>query len=531
MYFKTNDMKKFLPELRFSIAFKLSLLIFLIGFINLQANSQTAPVVAPSGGFSIDGDLESNTPATDIGDWISGLTGSGGYVLNIDGSPVNTSKTFVYEDLFNSGNDNIFKGGYKWNDDPNTWMWVTQKAGGKGDINNVYIHLGEDTLNNQWLVIASDRLDITGASYTDFEFLQGNISANANGTFSSSGPHGGRTVNDVLITVEYPNGGSASVVSFYRWRLVGSNYEYVLETPPPTAFAQPNTVLINNPIGAFGTNQYLPYQFVEAAINVSDFFTGLSDPCLGLTVSNVLVKSKSSPALTADLNDFVTPISAKIVLGTAEIHYNNDEPICATDENITPEILGVKGGTFSSSPAGLSIDSNTGTINIALSTPGIYTVTYSYEAVQGCPKTTTTTVTINALPTVTCPNSFSVCEDDLPITLSGATPAGGSYSGTSVTAGVFNPATAGEGTHNITYTYTDENSCTNSCSFNVTVTPEPQPIVTNVTICSDEEYTWSVNGVTYLGSAGSTTVNLEGADCAADTTLNVTVTPEPLPIV
>jgi hypothetical protein len=65
----------------------------------------------------------------------------------------------------------------------------------------------------------------------------------------------------------------------------------------------------------------------------------------------------------------------------------------------------------------------------------------------------------------------------------------------------------------------------------LTVTPEPAIVVTKIDICSDEEYTWAVNGVTYLGSAGDITVDIEGDDCAADQRLVLTVTPEPATVV
>ncbi|WP_172824386.1 SdrD B-like domain-containing protein [Polaribacter sp. KT25b] len=74
-------------------------------------------------------------------------------------------------------------------------------------------------------------------------------------------------------------------------------------------------------------------------------------------------------------------------------------------------------------------------------------------------------------------------------------------------------------------------NCAADQTLNITVTPEPTPIVTDVTICSDEDYTWAFNSVTYNGSAGTQTVFVEGANCAADQTLNITVSPEPTPIV
>ena len=74
-------------------------------------------------------------------------------------------------------------------------------------------------------------------------------------------------------------------------------------------------------------------------------------------------------------------------------------------------------------------------------------------------------------------------------------------------------------------------NCAADQTLNITVTPEPTPVVTNVTICSDESYTWAENSVTYNGSAGTQSVTIEGDNCAADQTLNITVTPEPTPVV
>ncbi|WP_460218513.1 M14 family zinc carboxypeptidase [Psychroserpens sp. MEBiC05023] len=73
-------------------------------------------------------------------------------------------------------------------------------------------------------------------------------------------------------------------------------------------------------------------------------------------------------------------------------------------------------------------------------------------------------------------------------------------------------------------------NCAADQTLNLTVTPEPAPIVTDITICSDETYTWTENGITYNGADGSTSVTIEGVNCAADKTLNLTVTPEPTPI-
>ncbi|MBW6497788.1 MAG: choice-of-anchor J domain-containing protein [Bacteroidales bacterium] len=70
---------------------------------------------------------------------------------------------------------------------------------------------------------------------------------------------------------------------------------------------------------------------------------------------------------------------------------------------------------------------------------------------------------------VTCPQDMEVCESDAAFALSGASPEGGNYSGTGVTAGQFNPAVAGPGTHPITYTLGEH-----TCEFGITVNETPE---------------------------------------------------------
>lgn len=90
--------------------------------------------------------------------------------------------------------------------------------------------------------------------------------------------------------------------------------------------------------------------------------------------------------------------------------------------------------------------------------------------VNGCTNTASISVMVNALPSVTL-SSFTapVCLQAVPVTLTGGSPAGGTYTGTGVAAGMFDPAVAGVGSFPITYTVTDTNACTNSASSNITV--------------------------------------------------------------
>src|SRR5438105_4126112 len=58
-----------------------------------------APFISPSGGLSIDGDLQANKPSANAGDWLlSTNAGSGGAVLNAAGMPFNPATTFHFVD-------------------------------------------------------------------------------------------------------------------------------------------------------------------------------------------------------------------------------------------------------------------------------------------------------------------------------------------------------------------------------------------------------------------------------------------------
>jgi len=93
-----------------------------------------------------------------------------------------------------------------------------------------------------------------------------------------------------------------------------------------------------------------------------------------------------------------------------------------------------------------------------------------------------------------CPDDIELCVDDAPITLSGATPEIGTYSGAGVDAGEFDPAAAGVGIHVITYTYTNpQTTCTNFCTFEITVYELPVVTIEDVAdVCLDEDGNGSV---------------------------------------
>ena len=82
---------------------------------------------------------------------------------------------------------------------------------------------------------------------------------------------------------------------------------------------------------------------------------------------------------------------------------------------------------------------------------------------NGCMNTDSVTVTVNALPGVSFTVSPGMICDNIPaFALNGGSPAGGVYSGTGVSGGMFDPAVSGDGTFVLTYMVTDTNTCSNT---------------------------------------------------------------------
>ncbi|MEL6868140.1 MAG: hypothetical protein AAFP19_27200, partial [Bacteroidota bacterium] len=129
---------------------------------------------------------------------------------------------------------------------------------------------------------------------------------------------------------------------------------------------------------------------------------------------------------------------------------------------------GVSGTNFNASTAGA----------------GTHTISYTYTDANGCTNTATDDITVYALPIVTLTlGTDEICESSTSLSLSGASPSGGTYSGTGVSGTNFNASTAGVGTHTITYTYTDANGCTNTATDVMTVYALP---TVSLTLGTDE---------------------------------------------
>ncbi len=182
-------------------------------------------------------------------------------------------------------------------------------------------------------------------------------------------------------------------------------------------------------------------------------------------------------------------------LPTATIAYTGS-PFCSDAANPTPTITGTTGGTFSSTAGLVFVSTATGEINLATSTAGTYTITYTIAAGGGCTaQTATTSVIITTLPTATIAYTGSpFCSDaaNPTPTITGTT--GGTFSSTaglvfvSTATGQINLMASTAGAYTITYTIAAGGGCTaqtTTTSVIITTLPTATIAYTGSPFCSD----------------------------------------------
>jgi gliding motility-associated-like protein len=206
------------------------------------------------------------------------------------------------------------------------------------------------------------------------------------------------------------------------------------------------------------------------------------------TVSNTIAAANGCPAVT---DSATITINA---LDNAGFLYSSST-FCQSGTNPNAIVVGLTGGTFSSSPAGLTIDATTGTITLASSTLNTYTVTYSTNG--PCPNSSTFNVTITNAPSATFSYSGPYCQGGSPNPLPSF--GAGASAGTFSSAGLFINASTGEidlsASTAGTYTVTNDIAASGGCaasSATATVTIDPAAVASaglDDAICASGIYT------------------------------------------
>ncbi len=309
-----------------------------------------------------------------------------------------------------------------------------------------------------------------------------------------------------------------------------------------------------------GTGQSVTFTASPAGFTNYDFFnsgatiqSGASNTFTTTTLtngSNIEVIATSSSGCVGQTSNAilitVNPIP-NVVLNSSD----PDSTICQ-NELITFTSTPSGYGNYEFFNAGTSVQNGTSnTYTTTLNSGNSITVVATN---LGCLSLISNAITITIIPAdaVNAGNDFSACFSETPITLTGFTPASGTWTGSGITnaIGIFNAATAGVGTHQLLYAFTNFNGCTGYDTLLATVNPIPvvtcSPLYPSVCLGSSvtltasgaNSYGWfpslglssSTGSTVFASPAITTTYTIIGIsnNCADTTSTTVTVNPVPI---
>jgi uncharacterized repeat protein (TIGR01451 family) len=244
---------------------------------------RTVPATLPGSTFEIDGNLIVNG-GTGAKDWAS--FSAPVLQIGID------KPSGAGDDSFTSAKETDLAPSISTGSIPNN----------KSDLTRFYV--ANESLGAQdFLYLAWERANTLGTVDIDFEF-------NQSGTPSSNGVTPVRMAGDMLITFDFTSGGSTVNLGLRQWQANGT-------WGPSVNLAGFAIGAVNDP--GFGqtsvtdpfTGQLLPQDtFGEAAINLS--LSGVFAPGKCLDFGSTFVKSRSSSSFTAEMKDFIAPISINV---------------------------------------------------------------------------------------------------------------------------------------------------------------------------------------------------------------------------
>ena len=299
----------------------------------------------------------------------------------------------------------------------------------------------------------------------------------------------------------------------------------VVASPSNQTICSGNTTFISLTSAVIGTT----YSWIATQTNVTGALPGS-----GANVINQVLTLTGSTAGTAVYT--VTPIAdgcpgnpitvniAINVNDNAAFTYSSSTYCKTGVSNPTPTITGLPGGSFSSSPAGLSINAITGTINLSGSTLGTYAVSYTSNGI--CPITTTVNVTITLVfsANFSYPTSPFCQYTANPSPSFGVGASAGTFSAVpaglnfvNVNTGQINLQTSLAGTYTITNLIAANGTCAaTSSTSNVTISPSPNAIASpsQQTICTGDATAISLSS-SMGGTSFSWTVTQSGASGAS----------------
>jgi gliding motility-associated-like protein len=450
------------------------------------------------------------------------------------------------------------------NEGPTTYSWIASPAAAQSGISNstilnptftpppgvtgpvvLTLTVTDDncTLSSQVTVnvtpLPTAAINYAGSPFCTSVLSAQPVSLNGTGAFTGgtySATPGGLTINASTGAIT-PSTSTPGTYTVTYTTPVSGGCPAVIATTSVTITAAPTAVI--DYADPFCSN--LGPQTVS--ISGTGAFTGgvySSTAGLSLNTSNGTVTPSSSTPGTYTVTYTIpasggcaaVPVTTTVVitaLPTATVSYAGT-PFCTTVTTAQPAALtgtgAFSGGTYTSTPAGLTINASTGAVTPSTSTPGTYSVTYTTPASGGCPAViATTSVTITAAPTAVIDYADPFCSNLGPQTVSifgtGAF-TGGSYSSTlglslNTSNGTVTPSSSTAGSYTVTYTIPASGGCAAvPVTTPVVITLQPtatidynDPFCTSVTTAQGVTIngTGSFTGGSYAASPVGLTLN------------------------
>ncbi|HEV8404167.1 MAG TPA: hypothetical protein VGQ31_14150, partial [Candidatus Limnocylindrales bacterium] len=349
---------------------------------------QTAVFAAPSAataasglkagtvqGFEVDGDLKSGdasgNPAaipaalidgtlTNGDDWLQGASGNG--VVD----PASPPHSVIISDPINSSTDTEYVGGAK-ELDTCTWGNDTGPVTGKDDIGHVMAY-AKFVGNSAFFYMGAERIINNGDTHVDFELNKLPFKV-----FTSGAARPDRSVGDLIISLEYSNGGSNPIVTVYEVTKVtscGNGETVTVDDITKTSSVHSATNFVDLPSSGFGYT--VPqFEFAEASIDLAAL--GIDTSCPGLSSGSIRTRAGGDVS-SSQLKDRVDPFPIDLNNCGSVTIKKQAVPNSAQDFHFTTDL----GGDFSLDDDSDNTLSNTQ--DFTQVTPGTYHVTEAATA-------------------------------------------------------------------------------------------------------------------------------------------------------
>ena len=278
--------------LSWSALFVLSMLLQYFSF----ALASPALAQVGTGLFELDGNaVDSTTAAVLPDDWDR-------VFANTD---LASSSIFI-TDGFNAGDDIFTGGGSKDPEAISAWKWKPGSVQDKDDIEHAFA-AAYDSGGSTYVYFGLDRYQTSGDATAGFWFLKSSVATTGDGAGDGSPFSGAHTNGDVLVVLDFSNGGATATAQIYTWQsgaLVAGAAGTKCDGTAQTVCAISNTSIVSSPwvyddkSVAGADNDFPINALFEGGINLTAL--GLDTGCF----STFIAETRSSTSTTATLSDF-----------------------------------------------------------------------------------------------------------------------------------------------------------------------------------------------------------------------------------